>query len=82
MAIVTGAARGIGLAVAHHLGASGLAVVAVDIDADTPRDAPLPEHAQVEVDFRVGGTDRPNLIELGDERREPASLLVNRARGR
>jgi NAD(P)-dependent dehydrogenase (short-subunit alcohol dehydrogenase family) len=43
--IVTGAAHGIGLAVARRLASSGMTVVAVDIDGDILRDAPLPDSA-------------------------------------
>lgn len=43
IAIVTGAAHGIGLAIAQRLGSLGLSVVAVDSDADTLVRAPLPQ---------------------------------------
>jgi NAD(P)-dependent dehydrogenase (short-subunit alcohol dehydrogenase family) len=43
VAMVTGAAHGIGLAVARRLSSAGFQVVAVDIDADTLRDAALPD---------------------------------------
>lgn len=43
IAIVTGAAHGIGLAIAQRLGSLGLSVVAVDSDAGTLVRAPLPQ---------------------------------------
>jgi NAD(P)-dependent dehydrogenase (short-subunit alcohol dehydrogenase family) len=45
VAIVTGAAHGIGLAIAQRLGAAGARVVAADIDADRLATAPLPRGA-------------------------------------
>jgi 3-oxoacyl-[acyl-carrier protein] reductase len=75
VAIVTGAAHGIGLAVARRLASSGLTVVAMDVDVATLREAPLP-----------GGTIRlvkdlsddpvPWVQEVIDEHGVP-SVLVN-----
>ena len=45
VAIVTGAAHGIGLAIAQRLGAGGVRVVAVDVDGDELGKAPLPDSA-------------------------------------
>ena len=45
VAIVTGAAHGIGLAIAQRLDAAGASVVAVDVDGDELGKAPLPSTA-------------------------------------
>jgi NAD(P)-dependent dehydrogenase (short-subunit alcohol dehydrogenase family) len=75
VAIVTGAAHGIGLAVARRLGASGLTVVAVDVDGDTLRDAPLPEGA-VRLVKDLIDDPVPWVQEVIDEHGVP-SVLVN-----
>jgi NAD(P)-dependent dehydrogenase (short-subunit alcohol dehydrogenase family) len=74
-AIVTGAAHGIGLAVARRLASSGLTVVAVDIDGETLRDAPLPEGA-VRLVRDLSDDPEPWVREVIDEFGVP-SVLVN-----
>lgn len=76
VAIVTGAAHGIGLAVARRLGSSGLTVVAVDVDAATLRDAPLPADA-VRLVRDVGDDPVPWVQEVIDEHGVPSVLINN-----
>jgi 3-oxoacyl-[acyl-carrier protein] reductase len=75
VAIVTGAAHGIGLAVARRLGSSGLTVVAVDVDGATLRDAPLPEGA-VRLVKDLSDDPVPWVQDVIDEHGVP-SVLVN-----
>ncbi|HEU5155660.1 MAG TPA: SDR family oxidoreductase [Streptosporangiaceae bacterium] len=75
VAIVTGAAHGIGLAVARRLGSSGLTVVAVDVDAATLREAPLPDGA-VRLVQDLSDDPVPWVRQVIDEHGVP-SVLVN-----
>lgn len=75
VAIVTGAAHGIGLAVARRLGALGLTVVAVDVDRGTLQDAPLPESA-VRLVKDLSGDPVPWVQGVIDDHGVP-SVLVN-----
>jgi|SRR6266545_1138584 len=75
VAIVTGAAHGIGLAVARRLAASGLTVVAMDVDGATLREAPLPESA-VRLVKDLSDDPVPWVQEVIDEHGVP-SVLVN-----
>src|SRR6266545_5443481 len=75
VAIVTGAAHGIGLAVARRVGASGLTVAAVDVDGGALRDAPLPDGA-VRLVKDLSEDPVPWVQEVIDEHGVP-SVLVN-----
>jgi NAD(P)-dependent dehydrogenase (short-subunit alcohol dehydrogenase family) len=74
-AIVTGAAHGIGLAVARRLDGAGLRVAAVDVDARTLGSAPLPANAH-RVVADVADDPRDWLADVR-ERLGPVDVLVN-----
>jgi NAD(P)-dependent dehydrogenase (short-subunit alcohol dehydrogenase family) len=77
VAVVTGAAQGIGLATARRLGALGLSVVAVDVDGDALENAALPE-GSLRVVEDLGNDPVPWLRQVTEERGVP-SVLVNNA---
>jgi NAD(P)-dependent dehydrogenase (short-subunit alcohol dehydrogenase family) len=75
-AVVTGAAHGIGRAIAHQLDALGAAVVAVDRDVDALEGA----HSGTSVRVREGDLatdDTADLARAIDARFGPVELLVN-----
>lgn len=76
--IVTGAAHGIGLAVARRLGSAGMRVVAVDIDGESLSSAPLPDGA---VRVARDAADDPAgwLDEVTGTVGQPAFLVANAA---
>lgn len=71
MALVTGAARGIGTAVVHRLAATGWRVVAVDICADYP-DLPYPMATHAELTAVAAAHPDTVLPVVADVRDEPA----------
>jgi NAD(P)-dependent dehydrogenase (short-subunit alcohol dehydrogenase family) len=75
VAIVTGAAHGIGLAIARRLGSSGLTVVAVDVDGETLREAPLPD-GTVRLVRDLADAPEPWVQEISGRLGTP-SVLVN-----
>lgn len=79
VAIVTGAAHGIGLAVARRLSARGLGVAAVDVDADQLGQASLPgEVVRIVADIADDPADW--LTNVGELLGAP-TVLVNNAAG-
>jgi len=78
VAIVTGAAHGIGLAIAQRIGAAGARVVAVDIDADGLAAAPLPQDA-VRLVKDVADDPVPWVTEIGQAVGRPTLLAANAA---
>jgi NAD(P)-dependent dehydrogenase (short-subunit alcohol dehydrogenase family) len=76
VAIVTGAAHGIGLAIAQRVGAAGARVVAVDIDADGLAAAPLPSDA-VRLVKDVADDPVPWVTEIGQTVGRPTLLAAN-----
>jgi NAD(P)-dependent dehydrogenase (short-subunit alcohol dehydrogenase family) len=77
VAIVTGAARGIGLATAQLLAEAGNAVAAVDVDGDPLAAAPLPD-ATLRLVRDVA--DDPNgWVAETEQRLGPVAILVNNA---
>jgi len=71
-AIVTGAARGIGRAIADALTAHGATVQGFDWTVDTSSDLAYPIH-------KIDISDGPAVTELINSLETPASLLVNNA---
>ena len=80
LAVVTGALRGIGRAVAERLSAEGAHVLALDIDNDELRGGPTSRPWDV---FRqLDVTNERDWNELGTELRDdPPAILVNNAGG-
>ena len=78
VAIVTGAAHGIGLAIAQRIGAAGARVVAVDVDADGLAAAPLPRDA-VRLVKDVADDPVPWVTEIGETVGRPTLLAANAA---
>jgi NAD(P)-dependent dehydrogenase (short-subunit alcohol dehydrogenase family) len=78
VAIVTGAAHGIGLAIAQRIGAAGARVVAVDIDADELASAPLPRDA-VRLVKDLADDPVPWVTEIGRTVGTPTLLAANAA---
>ena len=76
MAIVTGAARGIGLAVARRLADRGYRVAALDVDADALADAPLPGTLRLVHDI---ADDPAEAVADVEHRLGTPQLLVNNA---
>jgi 3-oxoacyl-[acyl-carrier protein] reductase len=75
VAIVTGAAHGIGLAVARRLSDRGLAVAVVDVDADALSAAPLPAGVvRVVADLADDPTEWVNSVDM---RLGTPTVLVN-----
>lgn len=79
VAIVTGAAHGIGLATARRLAGRGWSVATVDVDGDLLASADLPDGAKRVV---ADVADDPAwwLVEVGDELGTPTVLVNNAAR--
>jgi NAD(P)-dependent dehydrogenase (short-subunit alcohol dehydrogenase family) len=78
VAIVTGAAHGIGLATAARLHAAGLSVAAVDVDEPTLMAAPLPDDVlRVHADLADDPSDW--LAELSSRLGTPTVLVNNAA---
>lgn len=79
VAIVTGAAHGIGLATAQRLASRGLAVAAIDVDGDVLAKAPLPDGV-MRVDADVAADPTAWLADVGQELGVPTVLVNNAAR--
>jgi NAD(P)-dependent dehydrogenase (short-subunit alcohol dehydrogenase family) len=74
--IVTGAAHGIGLAVARRLGTAGARVVAVDIDAERLEAVPLPPGA-IRLVRDVTEDPMPWVTDVGEAIGLPTMLVAN-----
>ncbi|MGZ4693295.1 MAG: SDR family NAD(P)-dependent oxidoreductase [Acidimicrobiales bacterium] len=84
VAVVTGGASGIGLAIAERLAADGAAVAIFDLNAEAARDAAAKIEAAggAAIGVEVDVTDRPGIAAGGAEVRErlgPPTILVNSA---
>jgi 3-oxoacyl-[acyl-carrier protein] reductase len=78
LALVTGAARGIGRAIAERLARDGLRVLACDVDADELAAQPGAHHDGQIQGVALDCCDRPGVVALL-EREGPVAVVVNNA---